>query len=45
MFGFVYGLIMFFREPSALYARMILLGMGCIMLGRLFETLQLSSIM
>ena len=41
MFGFVYGLIMFFREPSALYARMIVLGMGCIMLGCLFETLQL----
>ena len=40
MFGFVYGLVKFFREPSALYSRMIVFGIGCTMLGRLFETLQ-----
>ena len=41
MFGFVYGVVKFFREPSALYSRMIVFGVGCMMLGRLFETLQL----
>ena len=41
MFGFVYGLVKFFRAPSALYSRMIVFGIGCTMLGRLFETLQL----
>ena len=41
LFGFVYGVIRFFRERSPLYARMIVLGVGCAMLGRLFETLQL----
>lgn len=41
MFGFVYGVVKFFREPSALYSRMIVFGVGCMMLGRLFETLQI----
>ena len=39
--GFVYGLVRFFRKKSALYLRMIIFGVGCSMLGRLFETLQL----
>ena len=41
LFGFVYGVLRFFRSRSALYARMIVMGIGCAMLGRLFETLQL----
>lgn len=41
LFGFVYGLIRFFRKRTALYARMIVFGIGCAMMGRLFETLQL----
>ena len=41
MFGFIYGLVKFFREPSALYSRIIVFGIGCTMLGRLFATLQL----
>ena len=39
--GFGYGLFRFFRGKSALYLRMIIIGVGCAMLGRLFETLQL----
>lgn len=39
--GFGYGLFSFFRKRSALYLRMIVFGLGCAMLGRLFETLQL----
>lgn len=39
--GFGYGLFRFFREKSALYVRMIVFSVGCAMLGRLFETLQL----
>ena len=38
--GFVYGLVRFFRDDSALYVRMIILSVGCAMFGRLFETLQ-----
>lgn len=37
--GFAYGLYRFFRDESALYVRMIIFGVGCAMLGRLFETL------
>ena len=37
--GFAYGLYRFFRDESALYVRMIVFGVGCAMLGRLFETL------
>ena len=37
--GFGYGLYRFFRDESALYVRMIIFGVGCAMLGRLFETL------
>ena len=37
--SFVYGLYRFFREKSPLYVRMIVLGIGCAMLGRLFTTL------
>lgn len=37
--GFGYGLFRFFRDKSALYVKMIVLGVGCAMLGRLFETL------
>ena len=37
--GFVYGLFRFFRKESVLYVRMIVLGIGCAMLGRLFGTL------
>ena len=37
--GFVYGLFRFFRNESALYIRMIVFGVGCAMLGRLFATL------
>lgn len=36
---FVYGLFRFFRNESASYVRMIVLGVGCAMLGRLFATL------
>ena len=39
--GFAYGLVRFFRGKSALYVRMIIFAVGCSMLGRLFETLQL----
>lgn len=39
--GFGYGLFRFFRDNSALYVRMIIFAVGCAMLGRLFETLQL----
>lgn len=39
--GFAYGLSRFFRKQSALYIRMIVFGIGCAMLGRLFQTLQL----
>lgn len=39
--GFGYGLFRFFRNKSALYIKMIVFGIGCAMLGRLFETLQL----
>ena len=37
--GFVYGLFRFFRNKSELYVKMIVLGIGCAMLGRLFATL------
>ena len=38
--GFAYGVCQFFRDDSsALYARMIIFGVGCAMLGRLYETL------
>ena len=40
MFGFIYGVVQFFRKRTALYARMIVFGIGCVMLGRLFETLR-----
>lgn len=40
-FGFIYGLFRFFRGKSALYIRMIVFGVGCAMLGRLFELLQM----
>ena len=39
LIGFGYGLFRFFRDESALYVRMIIFGVGCAMLGRLFETL------
>ena len=39
--GFGYGLYRFFRGRSAMYIKMIVFGIGCAMLGRLFETLQL----
>lgn len=39
--GFNYGLFRFFRSKSAMYIRMIVFGVGCAMLGRIFETLQL----
>lgn len=39
--GFAYGLYRFFRKKSALYIRMIVLGIGCAMFGRLFQTLQI----
>ena len=39
--GFIYGLVRFFPQKTALYLRMIVFGVGCSMLGRLFETLQL----
>ena len=39
--GFIYGMFRFFRDRSALYLRMIILGIGCAMLGRLFELLRL----
>ena len=41
MFGFVYGVFRFFRSKSPLYAQMVVLGIGCAMLGRLFVTLRL----
>lgn len=37
--GFGYGLYRFFQDESALYVRMIIFGVGCAALGRLFETL------
>jgi len=37
--GFGYGVFRFFRGKSALYVRMIVFGVGCAMLGRLFTTL------
>ena len=37
--GFGYGLFRFFRDKSPLYVRMIVFGVGCAMLGRLFTTL------
>ena len=37
--GFGYGLFRLFRDESALYVRMIVFGVGCAMLGRLFATL------
>jgi len=40
-FGFFYGLFFFFRKRSELYARMVVFGIGCAMLGRLYEILQL----
>lgn len=39
--GFGYGLFRFFRDESALYVRMIVFGVGCAMLGQLFQTLLL----
>ena len=44
--GFVYGLFRFFRKDSAssdsgTYLRMIVFGLGCAMLGRLYGTLML----
>ena len=39
--GFGYGLYRFFRGKTAMYIKMIVFGIGCAMLGRLFETLQL----
>lgn len=41
LFGFVYGLVRFVRKRRALYTLMIVFGIGCAMMGRLFETLQL----
>lgn len=39
--GFGYGLYRFYRDESALYVRMIVFGVGCAMLGQLFQTLLL----
>ena len=39
--GFGYGIYRFFRAKSALYIRMIVFSVGCVMLGRLSETLGL----
>ena len=41
LFGFIYGLNRFFSEDDALYSQMIVYGIGCAMLGRAYETLQL----
>ncbi len=41
LFSFSYGLARFFRKRKALYTRMIVFGIGCAMMGRLFETLNL----
>ncbi len=41
LIGFVMGLMRFFRTRKALYTRMIVFGLGCAMMGRLFETLLL----
>lgn len=37
--SFGYGLFRFFKDKSALYVQMIVFGIGCAMLGRLFESL------
>ncbi len=39
--GFIYGLTLFFVKKKNLYIQMIVLGVGCAMMGRLFETLLL----
>ncbi len=39
--GFIYGLLQFFGKRKNLYMQMIVLGVGCAMMGRLFETLLL----
>ncbi len=35
--GFVYGAVCFFHEKKALYLQMIVCGLGCMMLGKLFQ--------
>ena len=40
-FGFIYGITSFFGKESSLYARMITFAVGCAMLSRLSETLQI----
>lgn len=40
-FAFGYGVARFFRTRKALYTRMIVFGLGCAMMGRLFETISL----
>ena len=41
VFGFNYGLMRIVRQRKALYTYMIVFGIGCAMMGRLFETLSL----
>ena len=40
-FGFGYGMIRLFWKRKALYTRMIIFGVGCAMMGRMFETISL----
>lgn len=40
-FGFIYGMIRFFKKGVALYLQIIVCALGCMMLGRLFVTVSL----
>lgn len=39
--SFIYGLVIFFKPNKALYAKMIVLGIGCSAFGRLFQVVRL----
>lgn len=41
MLSFIYGITQFFKPKKALYAQMIVLGVGCIAFGRLYQVVRL----
>lgn len=41
LFSFIYGITQFFKPKKAIYAQMIVLGVGCIAFGRLYQVVRL----
>ncbi len=41
LISFIYGITQFFKPKKAIYAQMIVLGVGCIAFGRLYQVVRL----